>query len=132
MDVIRTLKSDLTATTAAGGSLRRRRQPRVGVRLRLLIRAGGRGGRDGRDSVAVAARLRDLGPRGVGLLTDREMPVGGDFVIELPRELGGVAHLMGRVERCRRVGGADALYEVGATLRPDAPRDEVRRFLRAA
>jgi hypothetical protein len=133
LHAIRSLRADLTAQTAAGGSLMRRGQPRVGLRLRMtILPLGGRALPPGPDADrATHVHLRNLSPRGVGFVHDRVLEEGRHFLIELPRERGGNAHLLGCVERCRRIetaAGASPLYDIGGSLDLGATADDIRQL----
>ena len=123
MEVIRSLRSDLDAATAAGGSLRRRKLPRVGLRLKVTIL-------NDDDATPAVVRVRNLSPRGLGFVHTAPLPVGGEFLVELPCERGGSVHLAGRVERCRPIDAR--LWDVGGSLRLDVPRQEIEARLRRA
>lgn len=121
LEVLRSLRSDLLPQ-----KLRRRRLPRVGARLRLVIlpcgpRAAGIPPR------AAMVRLRDLSRNGMGFIHTRPLMVGQAFLICLEREAGGIVHLLGTVNRCRPLDARH--YDIGGTIRLDVPREEMQGHL---
>ena len=141
MSILRGLRSDglfdhgRRGGTGSLSGMRRRKLPRVGVRQRLTIlplpadedAPAAITGETGRKAVIV--RLRNLGPRGLGMLSDKPMNLGGRFLLLLPRERGGVVHLLGRVCRCRE---ADAgLWDVGTEIQLDASQAQLTGLVRS-
>ena len=125
LDVLRSLRTD-----AAAAQMRRRRLPRVGVRLRLTILPCGPAepGRLAERPTPAIVRLRDLSRRGLGFVHTRPLAIGQPFLITLPRQAGGLVHLLGRVERCRPIDGG--AFDVGGSIRLDVPREEIEYYLR--
>ena len=125
LEVLRDLRSD-----AQTGQMRRRRLPRVGVRLSLVILPCGKSAASVEAAKAGPAtvHLRNISRRGLGFTYGKPFAVNQDFIISLPRQTGGNVHLLGRVERCRRLDGGMA-YDIGAAIRVDVPREEVEYHL---
>lgn len=118
LEVLRSLRSDELPQ-----KLRRRKLPRVGVRLRLVIlpcgpRLAGAAPR------SVMVRLRDLSRRGMGFIHTEPLEIGRAFLIALEREAGGTVHLLGSVNRCRRID--ERCYDIGGLVRLDVPREEMQ------
>ena len=123
LEVLRSLRCDPTSA-----AMRRRRLPRVGVRLRLKILPFGEGPGNGpRMPQPAVVRLRDLSRRGLGFVHSSPLEVGQSFIITLPREAGGHVHMLGQVERCRALEGGS--WEIGSSIRTDVPREEIERLL---
>lgn len=122
LEVLRSLRCDPTSA-----AMRRRRLPRVGVRLRLKILPFGEGGAGPRMPQPAIVRLRDLSRRGLGFVHSAPLEVGQSFIITLPREAGGHVHMLGQVERCRALEGGS--WEIGSSIRTDVPREEIERLL---
>lgn len=125
LDVLRSLRTD-----SAAAQMRRRKLPRVGVRLRLTILPCGtpEPGRSAAKPIPVSVRLRDLSRRGLGFVHNGPLEIGQAFLITLPRQTGGQVHLLGRVERCRPIDGG--AFDIGGSIRLDVPRQEVEYYLR--
>ena len=120
-EVLHSLRSD-----APSGQMRRRKLPRVGVRLRLMILPCGEASATAGPAVV---RLRNISRHGFGFIHSRPLAIGQAFVITLPREAGGSVQMLGRVERCRPLDGGGS-YDVGAEIRTDVPREELDFHLR--
>jgi len=88
----------------------KREDPRVGVRNRVMVQPMS----NPDDTTPLPARVRDLSPNGIGLLTERPLMPQSRFSIRL--EVGGGPQIMAvyRVARCTQVG--QGLYGVGAQL----------------
>ena len=115
LEVLKSLRSD-----APTGAMRRRKLPRVGVRLKLTILPSGG---------PAVVRVRNISRRGLGFVHNQPLAIGQAFIISLPRESGGTVEMIGRVERCRPLDGGGS-YDVGAALRVDVPREEIDYHLR--
>jgi hypothetical protein len=64
-----------------------------------------------------AAMVRDLSLNGIGLLHDRKLKPGEEFVIYLPRRHGGKAIPVRCVTaHCESGGPRDGLYQIGASF----------------
>ena len=122
IETLRSLTSDGVGDSPRGRTPRR--LPRVGLRMRIMILPL-KG--ESRPRPAIV-RLRNMSPAGLGLMVDEPMQAGQQFLIRLPRDRGGSAHLLGVVERCRKLDGV-ASHDVGATLRLDVPRAEMARHV---
>ena len=123
LEVLRSLRSD-----APQAQMRRRRLPRVGVRLRLLILPMGDDGNSPRPLPRpVTVRLRNLSRRGIGFVHNQPLSPGQAFMMTLPREAGGNVHLLGRVERCRQID--QETWDIGSSIRLDVPREEFEAHL---
>ena len=126
LEVLRSLRTD-----APAAQMRRRRLPRVGVRLRLTILPC----RDRRTEAGAPAecgepvivRLRNLSRRGLGFIHNQPLQLGQPFIITLPSERGGHVRMLGRVERCRTIDSGT--YDIGCSIRTDVPREEIDYFL---
>jgi hypothetical protein len=128
MEVLRSLRSDPAGGVASGraGSGRRRRKlPRVGLRLSLVILP--MAASSAAPPIPQMVRLRNLGPRGLGFIHTQPLALEQQFLIVLPRESGGMAHLLGRVERCRPLEAGT--YDIGCSIRLDVPRQEMDHFV---
>lgn len=118
LEIVRSLRSD-----GLPQKLRRRKLPRVGARLRLVIlpcgpRSAGIAPR------AATVRLRDFSRNGMGFIHSEPLVNGQAFLICLEREAGGTVHLLGRVNRCRALDGRH--YDIGGSIRLDVPRAEMQ------
>lgn len=135
MDLLRSLRSDDSGGNGGGSSpsgRRPRQLPRVGVRMKLVILPIAGEADDNATPppppppptppAPVAVRVRNLSPRGLGFIHNQPLPVGQEFLILLPRHAGGIAHLLGRVQRCRELEGGGA-YDIGAAICMDVPRE---------
>lgn len=134
MDVLRSLRSDGPGGGGGGSSpsgRRPRQLPRVGMRVKLLILPLDPEAAPPQPAAPVTVRVRNLSPRGLGLVHDHPLQVGQEFLIVLPREAGGVAYLLGRVQRCRELEGGGS-FDVGASIRTDVPRDLLLRHVENA
>lgn len=121
LEVVRSLRSDGTPK-----KMRRRKLPRVGVRLRLVILPCGPNS-TGAAPRAVLVRLRDLSRRGVGFVHTERLEIGQAFFVNLPREAGGNLFLLGRIERCRQIDRDQ--FDIGGSIRLDVPREEVEQHV---
>ena len=127
-DILRALRADAARPSDKIGGRRRRSAPRVGVRLQISILP-----LDGQlpaSQARVLVRVRDLSPTGLGFVHREPLAKGQPFVIRLPKAIGGIARLLGRVEHCRRIDGGQ--YQIGATVLLNAPRAEVEALLARA
>ncbi len=127
-DILRSLRADRASPHDKLAGNRLRLDPRVGVRLPLTILP--LGGNGPSQQAIVQVSVRNFGPRGLGFLHREPLAVGQSFIIRLPRAVGGVECLLGQTARCRSLGGG--LYDIGASIRLNAPRAEVEALLAKA
>ena len=122
IETLRTLTSDGVGDSPRGRTPRR--LPRVGLRMQITILPLS----DESMPRPATVRLRNMSPAGLGFLMDEPLREGQQFLIRLPRDRGGSAHLLGVVQRCRKLDGVSS-HDVGATLRLDVPREEMARHV---
>ena len=84
--------------------------PRVGVRNRVTLTPLN----NSDDTATLSARVRDLSPHGIGLLTERPLMRDSRFAIRLPVASGPELTVIYKVAHCSQVG--QGLYGVGAEL----------------
>lgn len=108
---------------AAAGSDKRRgaRLERRGALVIALVNASGEAAAAGEGAAAagspspsLSVTMRDFSPHGIGLLINRKLPKGGQFVAKLTRPSGPPILLLYSVAHCRQLNAN--LYRVGAEL----------------
>ena len=125
VDMLRDLRADSPGTRARSGQSRRR-LPRIGVRLQMTILP-----LDGdREMQQVTVRVRDIGRGGFGFTHNTPLQPGQQFLVELPRQIGGTTWILGEVNRCEEQAGGTCL--IGSRIRLDVPTVEVNRLMQSA
>ncbi len=141
LEVLRSLRSDgiHARSGQAGSGLRRRKLPRVGLRQRVTILP--LPADEGHPAVAdhmkltpgghasMMVRVRNIAPSGLGIICNTPMAIESRFLLVLPRERGGIVHLLGQVKRCRPLD-ADT-WDVGVQIRLDATPTELSDHVRS-
>ncbi|MEM1011372.1 MAG: hypothetical protein AAGI46_04020 [Planctomycetota bacterium] len=128
LEILRSLRSDGLLDADSNRSMRRRKLPRVGIRDRLTILPVGNDCDERVTASPTNIRIRDIGPRGIGFVSDVAMSVGEKFLVLLHRERGGIVHILAEVKRARNVGGT---YDIGGTFHLDTTREEINAYLRS-
>jgi hypothetical protein len=82
-------------------------------------------GLTGRDQTP--ARIVDISAGGVGLVSDRPMPMDSLLVLRLPTTTAGWVSYLVRVKRCNRQ--ADGAYQVGCAFVKPLSRVQMRVLL---
>jgi hypothetical protein len=96
----------------------KRSTPRVGMRTLVTLKPLGLQGQKNRPTLT--ARVRDISPRGLGLLCDHALPVNSHFAIRLSGRSGksgnsGDLNIVCMVQYCKPL--AENLYGIGASVR---------------
>jgi HD-like signal output (HDOD) protein len=72
-------------------------------------------------SPPIPVRLKDLSSTGIGVLHTQPLPLGTQFVVQLPQPGGQTKHLLYRVVRCETAAGiANIGAELASVLKPEA------------
>jgi hypothetical protein len=129
MEVLRSLRSDGLLDHRAVGTMRRRTLPRVGVRTRMsILRVNDSLEHRSGHAKPEVVRVRNIGPRGIGVIGQHAMASGERFLVLLPRERGGVIRLLAEVRRCSTFG--DGSFDIGAAFLLDATNEEIEDCIR--
>ena len=105
----------------------RRRSPRNETTHLVAVRVN-----PDRDGPACSGKLQDVSAGGIGVLTDRAVPIGDTFLIKPFREPGRASvSLLYRAVRCEPRGGRFLIGGVLISAAGDIERDAAGRIARA-
>lgn len=136
-EALHTLQQGEGAAPAAGAEHEKRRATRVSHRGRASIALGD----DPRSEVSTTVVIKDLSPRGVGIVHSQRLRRGSNFVLRLSRDEGQAPiAILCTVAHCRQVEkslftiGAEFTCVIGDGQLPSAPgraADDLERIRRS-